>query len=274
MRAGPGGSQGPATSVDIYCASYVRPPRAVTPDIDDTVDVVHGNQQIALFNAHYDERCFQPIHVYDTATSRPVAMLLRPGKTPSGEEIRFPLRRLVRRIRSHWPTTRRTIRGDGHYSRPKVMAWCEANGVAYIQGLPGNAVLERLVEPATVPSACIRVHPRLKTLASLNRHPAQGAIIVPRRRTGPHQPPTEATIGAAGDRPHAPTSPETRRDPPGIARRAQAPTDCTAPNPTVSAPRSSCKPDDVFCTPVAVPVTVKRSGVVLPSAFAPITETL
>ena len=134
--------------VDIYCASYARPPRAVTLDIDDTVDVVHGHQQLALFNAHYDERCFQPIHVYDTATSRPVAMLLRPGKTPSGTEIRCHLRRLVRRIRRHWPTTQLTIRGDGHYGRPEVMAWCEANGVAYILGLPGNAVLDRLVEPA------------------------------------------------------------------------------------------------------------------------------
>jgi hypothetical protein len=134
--------------VDIYCASYARPPRAVTLDIDDTVDVVHGHQQLALFNAHYDERCFQPIHVYDTATSRPVAMLLRPGKTPSGTEIRGHLRRLVRRIRRHWPTTRLTIRGDGHYGRPEVMAWCEANGVDYVLGLPGNAVLDRLVEPA------------------------------------------------------------------------------------------------------------------------------
>jgi hypothetical protein len=133
--------------VDIYCASYARPPAAVTLDIDDTVDVVHGHQQLALFNAHYDERCFQPIHVYDTATSRPVAMLLRPGKTPSGTEIRNHLRRLVRRIRCHWPNTRLTFRGDGHYGRPEVMAWCEANGIDYIFGLPGNAVLDRLVEP-------------------------------------------------------------------------------------------------------------------------------
>jgi len=118
------------------------------PPRDDTVDVVHGHQQLALFNAHYDERCFQPIHVYDTATSRPVAMLLRPGKTPSGTEIRGHLRRLVRRIRSHWPATRLTIRGDGHYGRPEVMAWCEANGVDYVLGLPGTAVLDRLVEPA------------------------------------------------------------------------------------------------------------------------------
>jgi hypothetical protein len=112
--------------VDIYCTSYARPPAAVTLDIDDTVDAVHGHQQLSLFNAHYDERCFLPIHVYDTASSRPVVILLRPGKTPSGDEVRRYLRRLVRRIRSHWPTTRLTIRGDGHYARPEVMAWCAA----------------------------------------------------------------------------------------------------------------------------------------------------
>ena len=134
--------------VDIYCASYARPPTAITLDIDDTVDVVHGHQQLSLFNGHYDERCFLPIHVYDTATSRPVAVLLRTGKTPSGIEIRGHVRRLVRRIRRHWPNTRITIRGDSHYGRPEVMAWCEANRVDYILGLSGNAVLDRLVEPA------------------------------------------------------------------------------------------------------------------------------
>jgi hypothetical protein len=141
--------------IDIYCASYKRPPRAVTLDVDDTLDVVHGHQQLSLFNAHYDERCFLPIHVYDTATSRPVAVLLRTGTTPSGVEIRGYLRRLVRRIRSHWPNTRLTIRGDGHYGRPEVMAWCEANGVDYIFGLAGNAVVDRLVEPI---ADDVRVH--------------------------------------------------------------------------------------------------------------------
>jgi Transposase DDE domain group 1 len=38
--------------VDLYCASYASPPAAVTLDIDDTVDVVHGHQQLSLFNAH------------------------------------------------------------------------------------------------------------------------------------------------------------------------------------------------------------------------------
>ncbi len=146
--------------VDLYCASHPRPPHAVTLDIDDTVDVVHGHQQLSLFNGHYDERCFLPIHVYDTATSRPVAMLLRRDATPSGSEVRNHLRRLVRRIRRHWPDTRLTIRGDGHYGRPEVMAWCEDNGVNYILGLPGNAALNRLVERSPTPCGCAARKPR------------------------------------------------------------------------------------------------------------------
>jgi hypothetical protein len=134
--------------VDLYCASYPRPPASVTLDIDDTCDVVHGHQQLSLFNGHYGERCFLPIHVYDTATARPVAMLLRPGKTPSGKEVRGHLRRLVRRIRQHWPKTRLTIRGDSHYGRPEVMAWCEEQGIDYVFGLSGNDVLRAAVEVA------------------------------------------------------------------------------------------------------------------------------
>lgn len=80
--------------------SYPREPASVTLDIDDTCDVVHGRQQLSLFNAHYDERCFLPIHVYDTEKSRPVAVVLRPGKTPGGVEVRAHLRRLVRHIRT------------------------------------------------------------------------------------------------------------------------------------------------------------------------------
>jgi len=58
-----------------------------------------GHEQLSRFNAHYDERCFLPIHVYDTEKRVPVAVILCPGKTPLGIEVRSHLRRLVRRIR-------------------------------------------------------------------------------------------------------------------------------------------------------------------------------
>jgi hypothetical protein len=127
--------------VDLYCASYPAPPIAVTLDIDETVDIVHGYQQLSFWNGHYGERCFLPIHVYDTATGRPVAMLLRTGKTASGAETAGHVRRLVRRIRRHWPSTHITLRGDGHYGRPEIMKWCDDNGIDYVFGLPGNKAL-------------------------------------------------------------------------------------------------------------------------------------
>ncbi|MGA9022425.1 MAG: IS1380 family transposase [Terracidiphilus sp.] len=132
--------------IDIWCRSYAKPPVSVVLDIDDTLDVAHGHQEMAEWNAHYDERCFLPIHIYDTATGRPVTMILRPGKTPSGAEVRRWLRRLIKRIRQHWPKTHIVIRGDGHYGRDEAMSWCEDNGVDYIFGFGGNTVLDRLVE--------------------------------------------------------------------------------------------------------------------------------
>ena len=132
-----------AALVDLFCRSFSGPPAAITLDIDDTCDPVHGHQQLSLFNAHYDTRCFLPVHVYHVESGKPVAVLLRPGKTPSGAEVRILLKHLVRRIRRHWPRTRLTFRGDSHYGRTEAMAWCEDNGVDYIFGLAGNPVLHR-----------------------------------------------------------------------------------------------------------------------------------
>jgi hypothetical protein len=143
--------------VDAWCDSYADEPEAVTLDIDDTLDVVHGAQQLSLFHAHHDARCFLPIHIYDTATGRPVVMILRPGKTPSGKEAAGYLRRLYRRIRGHWPATRLTIRGDGHYGRPELMDFCEKHGLDYLFGVTGapalHAAVEHIADPIRVERA-------------------------------------------------------------------------------------------------------------------------
>lgn len=98
--------------VDIYCASHDAPPAAVTLDIDDTFDAAHGLQQLTFWNGFYRERGYAPIHVYETGSGRPVAFVLRPARTPSGTEIRGHVRRLIRRIRTHWPDTGITLCGE------------------------------------------------------------------------------------------------------------------------------------------------------------------
>jgi Transposase DDE domain group 1 len=114
-------------------------------DIDDTVDEVHGGQQLGLWNAHYDCRCFLPIHVYHVRTGKPVVAFVRAGKTPKGKEVATVLNHLTKRLRRHWPTTQIVYRGDSHYGRHEAMDWAEANEAGYIFGFAGNKVLDGLV---------------------------------------------------------------------------------------------------------------------------------
>ena len=141
--------------IDQFCASYRKAPWSIVLDIDDTLDAVHGHQQLSLFNAHYDERCFLPIHIYEGTSGKPVAMILRAGKTPSGVEVRTVLKHVITRIRRHWPLVRITVRGDSHYGRHEAMDWCEDNGIKYILGLSGNAVLDAQVR-ALADDLCMR----------------------------------------------------------------------------------------------------------------------
>jgi hypothetical protein len=174
--------------VDLWMDSYERAPSTVTLDIDDTVDVVHGRQQLSLFNAHYDEHCFLPIHVYDIERSGPVAVVLRPGKTPSGVEVRAHLRRLVRHIRRRWPNTGITFRGDGHYACPEAMTWCEKSGIDYVFGLAGTKPLARKIDEVSDALRTERAIDNKAVVRGYTENPACRRVLAlraPRRR--PHR---------------------------------------------------------------------------------------
>jgi len=130
--------------VDQFCAS-VTPGEEEIFDIDDAFCTAHGGQQLAFWNAHEDERGFSPMHIYHVASGTPVAVILRPARTPKGTEVRTVIKHVTRRILKHWPTTRIVWRGDGHYGRDEAMQWAENNDAGYIFGLAGNSVLNALV---------------------------------------------------------------------------------------------------------------------------------
>jgi len=166
-----------AAMVDQFCQSWRRPPASIVLDIDDTCDTVHGHQQLSLFNAHYDERCFLPIHIYEAASGKPVAVILRAGKTPSGVEVRCVLKHVIGRIRRHWPRTHILVRGDSHYGRVEAMAWCEETpGVDYVFGFAGNEVLHALTHEQAQALAGTRQrlgHDKLRRFATF-RYGAKG----------------------------------------------------------------------------------------------------
>ena len=131
--------------IEQYCASFRQVPQRIILDVDDTFDRVHGEQQLRLFNAYHDDYGFQPIVVFD-GEGRFVTALLRPGKRPSGHEIRAFLRRLIGAIRENWPRVEILLRADSHYTAPEVLDWCRANRVDWVLGLAPNVVLRRHVE--------------------------------------------------------------------------------------------------------------------------------
>lgn len=90
------------------------------------------------------------MHVYHAASCCPVAAILRPAKTPNGEEVRTVIKHVTTRIRKAEPWQRANIvwRGNSHYGRAEAMDWCDANAVGYIFGFAGNAVLARQVAQA------------------------------------------------------------------------------------------------------------------------------
>ena len=101
------------------------PPAAITLDIDDTCDAVHG---------------LPPRTGGGPPAADAVQRPLRHALLPAG--ARLPCRE--RQAGGGPPAPRLTFRGDSHYGRTEAMAWCEANGVDYIFGLAGNAALHRL----------------------------------------------------------------------------------------------------------------------------------
>jgi hypothetical protein len=145
-----------AALIDQFCASWAKVPERIELDIDDTWDAAHGGQQLALFNAHHDGYGFLPLHIYEAISGKLVAAILRPGKTPTGREVRTILKHVIRRIRKHWPKVEILVRGDSHYGRPEAMDWCEDNGVSYAFGLATNAALAALAAPLNEDAAVRR----------------------------------------------------------------------------------------------------------------------
>ena len=131
--------------IDLFCKSW--DPERIVLDIDDTDDPVHGQQQLALFNAHHGSYCFQPIKIFEAGSGKPVLALLRPGKSPAGKEVARILRHVIARIRKHCPKVAILVRGDSDYCSDEVMTLLESMRCDYILGLQINPKLEAIAAP-------------------------------------------------------------------------------------------------------------------------------
>jgi Transposase DDE domain group 1 len=130
--------------VDHFLASYVRPPKLIVLDFDDTEDPVHGGQEQARYDGYYGGYCFMPLHLYEGLSGRLITTIFK-AKRFTGAQMLAVLTRLVKRLRQAWPHTLLIFRGDSHFAYPEVMQWIEEQpALSYVTGLTSNRVLMEL----------------------------------------------------------------------------------------------------------------------------------
>jgi hypothetical protein len=126
--------------VDLFVESQARPPRAIVLDLDATDDPLHGEQEGRFFHGYYDCYCYLPLYVF--CGRHLLLAKLRRADIGAASGAVEEVARLVARIRARWPKTLIMLRADADFARNELMAWCEANDVEFVLGLPRN---ERLI---------------------------------------------------------------------------------------------------------------------------------
>lgn len=120
--------------------------KRLTLDLDFTDDLVHGTQQLALFNTHYGGWCYLPLLAFVTFDDEPeqylIGAFLRPGRTATGGELVEFMKFLLSCVRRHFPRTSILLRGDGGFTSGEMLDYVEDEGLDYLLGMPRNPVLE------------------------------------------------------------------------------------------------------------------------------------
>jgi len=119
-----------------------RKTRCITLDMDPTDDQCHGQQQqLSFFNSHYHGWCFLPMvcHVtFDNESEQYLlAHVLRPGDTHASTGAISIMKRLLKRIRHHFPEARIRVQLDGGFGNDTILSFLEQQQVGYVVGFTG-----------------------------------------------------------------------------------------------------------------------------------------
>jgi len=144
--------------VDLVIGALPAATTEIVIDVDPYDDPCHGQQQLSLFNGHYDTRCYLPLAVCVTGTDgvkRPLGAVLRPGNARAAKGLYTVLRGLVKRLRARCPQARLILRADSAFGINEVLRWCDALALVPLLGLSRNSVLQEN-SLATQIDACLK----------------------------------------------------------------------------------------------------------------------
>jgi hypothetical protein len=135
-----------------------RPPRGVVLDMDSSVSPTHGEQELSVWNGHYECTCYHPLFVFNQFGDLE-RCALRPGNVHSADGWERVLKPVVARY--HGKVSRIYFRADAGFANPEVYEYLEGEGIKYAIRLPANRVLQErigylLKRPVGRPSLDVR----------------------------------------------------------------------------------------------------------------------
>ena len=114
--------------------------RRVILDMDSSESPVHGQQEGAAYNGHFECVCFHPLFLFNHFGDCEAAKL-RSGNVHSADDWQEVLDPVVERYLT--AAVRLLFRADAAFAKPEIYDYLEIRQIGYAIRLPANQVLQR-----------------------------------------------------------------------------------------------------------------------------------
>ena len=118
--------------------------RRVILDMDSSESPVHGQQEGAAYNGHFECVCYHPLFLFNQFGDCEAAKL-RSGNVPSADDWQEVLDPVVERYLT--AAVRLLFRADAAFAKPEIYDYLEARNIGYAIRLRSNQVLQREIAP-------------------------------------------------------------------------------------------------------------------------------
>jgi len=126
-----------------FIASFDKPPRQLTLDIDPFDDPTHGQQQLTFFHGYYDQYQYLPRVITCAENELALSVCLLHGTAHPALGAQDDIEYVVHRLREAWPGLRVHLRGDSGFGTPAMYEVCERLEIQYTLGIGMNARLKK-----------------------------------------------------------------------------------------------------------------------------------
>jgi len=126
-----------------FIASFDKPPKQLTLDIDPFDDPTHGQQQLTFFHGYYEQYQYLPRAITCAENDLVLSVCLLHGTAHPTLGAQDDLAYVVQRLRSAWPGVRIHLRGDSGFGTPVMYEACERLEIDYTLGIGMNATLKK-----------------------------------------------------------------------------------------------------------------------------------